>query len=107
LLPDEILREIIVDSQHCIDVHYSNLEDLRGTYQREFRHGGLFVRTERRFKPNVEVILILHLDFADKKLEFPASVVEVGGTQTSSAPGVAVLFKDAKLFQESLSPYLT
>ena len=107
LLPDEILREIIVDSQHCIDVHYSNLEDLRDTYQREFRHGGLFVRTERRFKPNVEVIRILHLDFADKKLEFPASVVEVGGTQTSSAPGVAVLFKDAKLFQESLSPYLT
>jgi hypothetical protein len=55
----------------------------------------------------MEVILILHLDFANKNLEFPASVVEVGGTQTSRAAGVAVLFKDAKLFQESLSPYLT
>src|ERR1700687_4926954 len=79
LLPHEILREIILDSQHCIDVHYSTLEDLRDTYQREFRYGVLFVRTERRFEPNMEVILILHLDFADKSLEFPASVVEVGG----------------------------
>jgi len=107
LLPDEILGEIILDSQHCIDMHYSKIEDLRDTYQREFCHGGLFIPTQRRFEPNAEVILILHLDFADKSLEFPASVVEVGGTEPRQTAGVAVLFRDAKLFRESLSPYLS
>jgi Tfp pilus assembly protein PilZ len=107
LLPAEILGEMILDSEHCIEVHYSTIEELRDTYQREFCHGGLFVRTQRRFASNAEVILILHLDFADKNLEFPASVVEVGGSEALKAAGVAVLFRDGKLIRESLSPYLS
>ncbi len=107
LLPGEFLKEIIVDAENAIDVHFETEEDLKAAYEKELRHGGVFVNTDRQFPRDAVVLVIVYLHFAEKIFEFPASVLHVGHDAPQvDSQGLALIFADPKAFQQTIKPFL-
>jgi Tfp pilus assembly protein PilZ len=107
LLPGEFLKELIVDAENSVDVHFQTEEDLKTAYEKELRHGGVFINTDRVFPPDAAVLVIMYLHFAEKIFEFPASVMHVGrDTPQLGSQGLALLFTEPKAFQQTVKPFL-
>jgi len=107
LMPDEVLANVLVESGSRLEIRYATLEDLKRAYEKEFKHGGVFVATDREFVRGADAILIVELDFARKAFEFDATVVHVWLDLTQPGPrGVGLVFKDPKEFADNLQPFL-
>ncbi len=107
LLPDEILARVLADSGNRLEIRYPTAEELRRAYDQEFRHGGVFVSTEREFDRGADAVLAVQLDFARKTFEFDATVVHVWLDLSQPGPrGVGLVFKDRKEFDSSIKPLL-
>jgi len=107
LMPDEVLANILVESGNRLEVVYATPAELKTAYDKEFRHGGVFVATEREFERGTDVSLAVRLEFAAQTYEFDASVVHVWLDTSQPGPrGVGLLVKDQKEFEGTLKPYL-
>ncbi len=107
LLPDEVLADILVESGNRLQVAYATPDELRVASDKEFRHGGVFVPTDRELERGTEVLLALRFDFAEQTFEFDASVVHVWLNPTKDHPrGVGLVFKDPKEVEGTIKPYL-
>jgi Tfp pilus assembly protein PilZ len=108
LLPDEVLANILVESGDHLEVGYATPADLKHAYEKEFRHGGVFVATDRDFERGTDVILAVRLDFAARTFELDTSVVHVwlNAAGQPGPRGVGLVFKDKKEFEEAITPYL-
>jgi Tfp pilus assembly protein PilZ len=107
LRPDEVLAGILFESGARLEVAYGSQADLRSAYDKEFRHGGVFIPTEIRVDRGSDLVVAVRLDFAGQVFEFDASVVQVFAD--SSGPGVrgiGVVFKERKLVEEKITPFL-
>ena len=107
LLPDELLGQVLEESGNRLEVRYATPADLKLAYEKEFRHGGVFVAGEREIERGSEVVLAMRLDFSSTTFEFDASVVHVWRDGSSAGPrGVGLLFKDKKEVEARLAPYV-
>lgn len=107
LLPDEVLAKVLVDSGDRLEVRYTSAADLRRAYDKEFRHGGVFVPTDREFVRGADAVLAVHVDFARKVFEFDATVVHVWVDGSHPGPrGVGLVVKDPKEFESTVKPFL-
>jgi Tfp pilus assembly protein PilZ len=109
LLPDEVLANVLVESGGQLEIGYATAADLKKAFDQEFRHGGVFVSTNREVDRGGDAIFAMRLDFAGgRTFEFETTVVHVfqeGGQ--SGRQGVGLVFKDRKEVEEAISPYLT
>lgn len=107
MLPDEILANVLVESGNHLEVRYATLENFKQAYEKEFKHGGVFVPTDREFDRGADAILTVELEFARKAFEFDVTVVHVWLDLTQPGPrGVGLMFKDPKEFGVALQPFL-
>ncbi len=108
LLPDELLADILVESGDHLELSYATTADLKTAFEAEFRHGGVFVTTDREIDRGGEVIFAMRLGFAGKTFEFETTVVHVfqdGGAQQGRR-GVGLVFRNRKEVEEAIAPYL-
>ncbi len=107
LLPDELLADVLVESGDHLEIRYATPADLKAAFEKEFRHGGVFVSTDREIDRGGDAIFAMRLDFAAKTFEFEATVVHVFQDSSKSGPhGVGLVFKDRREVEEALTPYL-
>ncbi|HME92548.1 MAG TPA: hypothetical protein VKE49_14050, partial [Myxococcaceae bacterium] len=105
--PDEILANILVESANRLEIRYASVAELKRAYDQEFRHGGVFIPTEREFDRGADVVLALNIDFAHKTFEFDASVVHVWLDLSQPGPrGVGLVFKEPAEFESAIKPFL-
>ncbi len=102
--PDEILADILFESGARLQVAYVTQDDLKQAYDKEFRHGGVFIPTEVQVERGSDVVVALRLDFVNKTFEFDASVVQV--FLDRSMRGIGVIFKEKKDVEETITPLL-
>lgn len=111
-LPHELVREMVPAvgaaeaSSNRFLLSFENQEELRRSFEHELRMGGIFVRTDRKFERDAEVMLELDLGFAGKSYEFAARVVHVSAGGGGAPPGLACVFKDPLLVTNTLTTHL-
>jgi Tfp pilus assembly protein PilZ len=107
LLPDEVLADVLVESGDHLELRYATAADLKGAFEAEFRHGGVFVTTDRGIERGGEAIFAMRLEFAGKTFEFETNVVHVfqDGPEQGQR-GVGLVFKNRKEVEEAIAPYL-
>jgi Tfp pilus assembly protein PilZ len=107
LMPDEVLADILVESGNRLEVAYASPDALQVASDKEFRHGGVFVPTDRELERGSDVLLAMRLEFAGQTFEFDASVVHVWPNPTKDHPGgVGLVFKDKKEVEGTIKQYL-
>jgi Tfp pilus assembly protein PilZ len=107
LTPHEILQRMLVQGGSGLEIIYAAPQDLKVAYEKEFRHGGVFVLTERKFQRGNDVLLSVRLDFAKRTLEFETSVVHVWANASQTAPrGVGLVFNDLKEVEAAIEPFV-
>lgn len=104
LLPDEVLADVLVESGDHLELRYASAADLKAAFEAEFRHGGVFVATDKEIDRGREAIFAMRLEFAGKTFEFESTVVHV--FQQPGRRGVGLVFKDRKEVEEAVAPYL-
>jgi len=107
LRPDEILANILVESANRLEIRYATVEELKRAYEQEFRHGGVFVATEKEFERGADVVLAITIDFARKTFEFDANVVHAWLDLSQPGPrGVGLVFSEPAEFESTIKPFL-
>lgn len=102
--PDEVLAGILFESGARLEVAYASQPDFKSAYEKEFRHGGVFIPTEVRVERGIDVIVAIRLDFAGKVFEFDASVVQIFADP--GMKGIGVVFKERKDVEDTITPFL-
>lgn len=74
LLPEEILAGLTKPGDG-FELVYDTPQDFQRAFSAELRHGGVFVRTERKLPRDSKVILSVSLPYAGKTLDFEATVI--------------------------------
>jgi Tfp pilus assembly protein PilZ len=105
LMPHEILQRMLLAGGNVLEITYAAPEDLEVAYEKEIRHGGVFVPTGREFHRDSDVVLSVRLDFAKRTLEFEASVVWASPSQTAPR-GVGLVFNDLKEVKAAIEPFV-
>jgi Tfp pilus assembly protein PilZ len=111
-VPQELVGEMVPAvgaaqaSSNRFLLAFDSQEALRKSFEHELRMGGIFVRTDRKFERDAEVILELDLDFAGHSYEFAARVVHVSEGGGGAPPGLACVFKDPLLVTNTLTTHL-
>jgi len=105
LTPHEIVQRMLLAGGNVLEITYAAPEDLEVAYEKEIRHGGVFVPTGREFHRDNDVVLSVRLDFAKRTLEFEASVVWVSASQTALR-GVGLVFNDLKEVKAAIEPFV-
>ncbi len=103
LHPREVVLQALGRTDH-LEVHYATVSALREAYQRELKHGALFVPASKGLPRNTEVNVGLCLDFVNKDFELQATVVHVA--EEGPNRGVGVVFKDRGALEAALKPFL-
>lgn len=106
LLPDEVLAEVLDEPGSGVEVRYATPAELKLAYEREFRHGGVFVPSGRQLERGTELTLLMRLEFCSTTLEFASSVVHVYDGSQAGRRGIGLVFKDKKEVEEALASYL-
>lgn len=109
--PAEIVAEIVPQlkaealaaADQRFSVSFGTADQLRAAFERELKHGGIFLRTERLLPRDAPAMILLELAFAGKRHEFAAHVVQiVDGT----IHGLGFVFEDRPAVAIALAPYL-
>jgi Tfp pilus assembly protein PilZ len=107
LMPHEILQRMLVEAGNGLEITYAAPQDLKQAYEKEFRHGGVFVPTEREFERGSNVLLSVRVDFAKRILEFETSVVHVWANASQTVPrGVGLVFNDRNEVEAAIEPFV-
>lgn len=104
--PDEVLASILFESGARLEVAYPTPPDLKSAFDKEIRHGGVFIPTEVRVERGKDVVVAIRLDFASKVFEFDASVVQVFADSSHPMRGIGVVFKERKDVEDTITPFL-
>jgi Tfp pilus assembly protein PilZ len=107
LAPDELLTNVLVETGNRLEGRYASLEELQRVYEQEFKHGGVFIQTEREFPRGADVLFVLRADFANKTFEFNSTVVHTWLVEQPGPRGIGLVFKDAKEVEAAVKPLLT
>ncbi len=102
----ELLADVLAESGNRWEVAYATRADLKLAYEAEFRHGGVFVSTQREVERGSDVMLCVRLDFVGKTFEFDALVVHVADGSTPGPRGFWLLFKLAKDVEAAMAPFI-
>lgn len=107
LAPAELFHELVPhaggEGSGQVEYRVETAERLRDCWEKELRFGGLFLRSEGKRERDEEVVVELLLDFAGKRFELKAKVVQV---ISGVAPGFAVAFVDPAAVRAQLTPFL-
>jgi Tfp pilus assembly protein PilZ len=106
LAPDEILANILVETGNRLEGAYSTSEELQRAFEQEFKHGGVFIPTEREFPRGADVLFVLRADFAKRTFEFNSTVVHTWQGAQPGPRGVGLVFKDVKEVEAAVRPLL-
>jgi hypothetical protein len=78
LLPGELVSELLPQAQDgTLEVSIDSVAQLRQAIEQEIRYGGVFVRSNRKLARDTPVTVAFLLEFAGRRIEFPARVVQV------------------------------
>lgn len=99
----QLRTETLAAADQRFSVSFANADALRTAFDRELRHGGIFLRTERILPRDSSATVMLELAFAGRRLEFPVRVVQI---VEGSVRGLGFLFDDRAAVTTALAPYL-
>lgn len=106
-LVGEVVPQLRADALAAADqrfsVSFTSLDALRTAFDRELRHGGVFLRTERVLERDAAATVQIELVYAGQRMEFPARVVQV---VESAVRGLGFAFDDRAAVALALAPYL-
>jgi hypothetical protein len=106
-LVGEVVPQLRADALAAADqrfsVSFANLDALRTAFERELRHGGVFLRTDRVLERDSAATVQIEIAYAGKRLEFPARVVQVA---EGAVRGLGFVFEDRAALSLALAPYL-
>jgi len=102
----EVVASLLPRPEGPLTVRYPTREALHRAYQAELRMGGVFIPTERALERDAQVAVAFELEFLQKRLEFPATVLHVSGAQAGGVKGVAVAFREPTAVSQSFLPLL-
>ena len=111
LSPGELLAEIVpqlkspalaaVDDR--FSVSFASQKDLHDAFERELKHGGIFLRTERVLPRDTDVTITLELAFANTRVELAAKVLQI---VEGNVKGLGFVFDDVRKLNQTLASYL-
>ena len=109
--PGEIVAEVVpqlrADALSAADqrfsVSFATMDALRTAFDREIRHGGVFLRTERVLQRDAPATVMIELAFAGQRVEFPVRVVQI---VEGAVRGLGFVFDDRAAVSQALAPYL-
>ena len=101
------LKDEILPPDVRFTVRYGTFAEVQIAFERELRHGGLFLTTEKTLPRDTPVLVTLELVFNAQSFSFPGRVVQVSGGGTPGAVrGLGFLFDDKVAVITAIAPYL-
>jgi Tfp pilus assembly protein PilZ len=109
--PEELVAEIVPQlraetlaaAEERFAVSFATIEMLRTAYERELKHGGVFLRTDRVLPRDAPAMITLELAFAGQRFEIAAKVLQIVEGTTK---GLGFVFDDRTKIAVALAPFL-
>jgi len=99
----QLRAEALAAADQRFSVTFANSEALKSAFERELKHGGIFLRTERMLPRDAPATVMIELAWAGQRMEFPVRVVQ---TVEGAVRGLGFLFEDRPAVAMALAPYL-
>jgi Tfp pilus assembly protein PilZ len=108
LLPAEALARIVApaEPEGPLAVEYATAAELASAWERELRHGGVFIPTRKALDRDLPVTIAVRLPFAGITIEVTGTVLQMSTGADGRPQGVGLAFGDAERFKQLLGPFL-
>ncbi|MGI5864335.1 MAG: PilZ domain-containing protein [Myxococcales bacterium] len=105
LTPAELISEIVpqLAAGNRFEIAFEDKARFVQAYEQQFRHGGIFLITEKKLPRDVAVLLEVKLAYERLSWTFAGRVVQV---MEAGTRGLAVVFDDRREVESALRPHL-